>query len=225
MSEKRFSKGEAIRFGWETTKSNLGFFIGLFFILFLIAAFLGYFASSFEEPSPMLSLLFNIGSTVFNVIASIGLIMVALKFYNGEKGESGDFFRFTGSLLLRFLAGSFLLGFIVSLGLLLLVVPGIILAIKFQFYNYFIVEKDMGPIEALKASWVLTTGVKWELFLFALLLGLINIAGALALGVGLLITLPISLMATAYVYRKLSSNAGEMDVDQPQDSRSIIKEF
>ena len=225
MSVKRFSKGEAIRFGWETTKSNLGFFIGLLLIVFIIAAFFSGFGSLFEESLPFLSLIFNLGSLVFNLIISIGFIKVALKFYDGKKGEFGDFFTFTGSLLLTFFAGSLLFGLIIVLGYILLIIPGIILMIKLQFFNYFIVDKDMGPIEALQASWGITKGVKWELFLFMLLLGLLNIAGFLLFIVGLFISIPITILATAYVYRKLSTDAGSIDFSEPQDSRNIIKEF
>lgn len=36
MATQRFSKGEAIRFGWNTMKSNIGFFIVLLIVAYLI---------------------------------------------------------------------------------------------------------------------------------------------------------------------------------------------
>ena len=62
----------------------------------------------------------------------------------------------------------------------------------------------MGPIEALKASSRATMGSKWDLFLFGLLLGLMNFAGVLLFLVGLFVTIPISMVACAYVYRRLT---------------------
>jgi len=89
------------------------------------------------------------------------------------------------------------------LGTLLLIVPGIILGIKFMFFSYFIVDKNAGIIESLEKSAELTKGSKTNIFLLALLLWLINAAGALCLGIGLIITMPLSMTAVAYVYRKL----------------------
>jgi uncharacterized membrane protein len=85
----------------------------------------------------------------------------------------------------------------------LLIVPGIIFFIMFQYYGYFIVDKKMGPVEALKASAALTKGVRWKLFGFGLVIGLLNIGGALLLLLGLFVTIPVSQMAIAHVYRKL----------------------
>lgn len=81
------------------------------------------------------------------------------------------------------------------------------MTIKLQFYSYFIVDKNAGPIEALKKSWAITRGVKWDLFLFGLLLGLITLAGLLALVVGLFVAIPVGLLANTYVYRKLLARA------------------
>jgi uncharacterized membrane protein len=95
----------------------------------------------------------------------------------------------------------------VAIGFVFLIVPGIYLAVKYQFYDYLIVDKGMGPIEAIKRSGVLTEGVKWNLVLFWLALVGINILGMIALGVGLIATVPVSWLANAYVYRRLQLQA------------------
>jgi uncharacterized membrane protein len=77
------------------------------------------------------------------------------------------------------------------------------LAIKFRFYRYFIIDQRLGPIEALKRSYEITAGSEWELFLFYLLIIGVNLLGALACGIGLLATVPASMVAEAFVYRKL----------------------
>ena len=85
----------------------------------------------------------------------------------------------------------------------MLIIPGIIWGIKFQFFSYFIVDKGLGPIEALKRSSTITKGAKWDLFLFGLLVWLINLLGALCLLVGLFATIPTTGVAMAFVYHKL----------------------
>jgi uncharacterized membrane protein len=75
----------------------------------------------------------------------------------------------------------------------------------FMFFGYFIVEHSSGPIVALKESARITKGEKWNIFLLVLIFLGINILGVLALGIGLLITAPMSAIGIAYVYRKLSA--------------------
>jgi uncharacterized membrane protein len=88
---------------------------------------------------------------------------------------------------------------------ILLVIPGIIWSIRFHFFSYLIVDKGVSPIEALKKSSKITKGTKWDLFLFGILLVFINILGALALLVSLFVTMPATMVANAFVYRKLLS--------------------
>jgi uncharacterized membrane protein len=105
------------------------------------------------------------------------------------------------------LLGYILYGLAILIGLILLIVPGVYLAIKYQFVPYLIVDKGMDPIEAFTESAKMTNGQKWNLFLLILLYILILFVGLLALGVGLLVAAPIVMIAQAYVYKKLSSNA------------------
>ena len=77
------------------------------------------------------------------------------------------------------------------------------LGVRFQFYNYLLVSGDTGVIDALHQSFVMTKGAVWKLSLFALLVVLINIAGLLVFIVGLLATIPMTLIAYARVYRIL----------------------
>jgi uncharacterized membrane protein len=88
---------------------------------------------------------------------------------------------------------------------MLLIVPGFIWMIKYEYVPYLIVDKDSPVREAFSESGRITSGIKWPLFWFAMLLGLINIAGALFFMIGLFASIPTTIVAVAYVYRKLSS--------------------
>lgn len=137
-----------------------------------------------------------------NRIIEIGLTKISIKFCDNEKSKFKDLFSHY-PLFFKYLFGSILYVLIVFGGMILLIIPGIIWAIKFQFFNYLIVDKGLGPVEALKKSWVITKGAKWNLFVFGLLLALINLIGILCLVIGLFATLPTTLVAIAFVYRKL----------------------
>ena len=70
-----------------------------------------------------------------------------------------------------------LYGLIVLAGMILLVIPGIIWAVKLQYFSYFIIDKKLAPIEALKESSRITTGIKWDVFAFCSVLIVINLIG------------------------------------------------
>lgn len=74
-----------------------------------------------------------------------------------------------------------------------------------MFFAGLVVDKGLDPIEALKRSFQITAGKFWDLLLFVLIMLGINILGILCLGVGLLITLPLTSLALIYIYRKLEA--------------------
>ncbi len=199
MEIQKFYKSEAIGFGWNTMKSNLGFFIALLMVAGLIN-FVSRFITT--EDATVLSDIIIIAFWLLEMVILMGLIRISLRLHDNEKGEFADLFS-CFPLFFKYLFGSILYGLIVFGGTILLIIPGIIWAIKFQFFGYFIIDKGLGPIEALKRSSLITRGVKWELVLLSSLLGLINSLGALCLGIGLFATIPTTMVAMAFVYRKL----------------------
>ncbi len=214
MSTEKFSKGEAVRFGWTTMKSNLGFFIGLFIVVGLICFAPGIIQALVGEESPFLSTIITVPFLVLQLVITMGLIRISLRFCDGERGKFADLFS-CSPLFFKFLFGSILCGLIILGGTILLIIPGIIWNIKFYFYSYFIVDEGVGPIEALKRSSAITKGVKWDLFLLGLLLGAINLLGALALLIGLFATIPTTLIAAASVYRKLLTQTEVAQTPEP----------
>lgn len=203
MSESRFSIKEAIGFGWKTVKGNIGFFIALLIIAFLIENIPTFVGEFVAEDFPVISFILVLAGFVLSIVVQLGFIRISLKFCDGTKGKFDDLLA-SFNLFFKFIAASFLYGLIVFAGILLFIVPGIIWGVKYSLFSYFIVDEGLGPIAAIKASGAATDNAKLDLFLFGLLLGLINLAGALALLVGLFVTVPISMVAYAYAYRTLT---------------------
>lgn len=207
MSPRFFSKSEAVLFGWNTLKKNFGFFLGMLAIVVAINLLFALVMSSFSEEAPkVLVIAVSVISWILDLLISMGVIRITLKFCDQEKPTYRDLFS-AYRLLLNYLLGSIVYGIMVAIGFVFLIIPGIYLAVKYQFYEYLIVDKGMGPLDAIKRSGVLTEGVKRNLVLFWLALFGINILGMLALGVGLIATIPVSWLANAYVYRRLQLQA------------------
>ncbi len=193
MTAASFSKAEAIKFGWETTTRNVGLLV-LGWVIFIAIGFMPAVATD--------SMVVAVVAWVFDLVIWMGLMRMTLKFVDGNKGELADLFS-TFNLILRYLGASIAVGVIVTVGFFLLVIPGIYLGIRFYMYGWVIVDRDVGAFEAMRLSWEMTRGSCWNLFLFSLLLGAINILGMIALFIGLLITVPLSVVAIGYVYRRL----------------------
>ncbi len=201
---KVFSTGEALRFGWEKTKANLKPLL----IIGAVGAFLALLNQALTGPDgdPGLRSLLAILVQVLQVGVTLAFVRAALLLHDGKPLDVSK-----PSLLLSdffsFLLTAVLYGLIVAIGLALLIVPGIIWGLKFGFCGFNVVDRRLDPIEALRASSRLTDGIKGELFLFALVLMLVNLIGALALGVGLLVTVPTTFLAAAFVFRRLQQRA------------------
>ena len=129
--------------------------------------------------------------------------MIALKVIDGQKPKLEDLYK-SYPLFVNYLLASILVGLMVVAGLILLVIPGIYLALKYQFTLFLVVDKKMKVMDAIKKSGEMTEGKLMDLLGLALVAILITMLGALALGVGLLVSTPVTMLAYAYVYRQLS---------------------
>ena len=204
MEKKDFNIEDALQYGWNIMKANIWLFVGVLIVAWAIAWVPHIIASLLQEESMGLSFLFRIVGWAADIIVSIGLITIALKFLDEKEPKFEDLFSFK-PFFWKYLGASLLTGLVVWAGFMLLIVPGIYWALKFQFFGYFVVEQGSDPVEAMRKSSRITKSVKWKLLGFGIVIALINIVGAMCLVVGLFVTVPTTLLAYSSVYRKLLS--------------------
>ena len=65
------------------------------------------------------------------------------------------------------------------------------------------VDKKMGVGDAMKASAAMTDGIKFKLLVIYFIISLFGAVGVLALGVGLLLTIPTAYLACFLIYQRL----------------------
>jgi len=202
-----FSIGESIRFGWETFKKRPLLIIGAFVIAMVISGVSSALLDPGEDaPFTFTTLLMGIASGVIGLFVEIGLVTFSLRAHdNVGSAKVADLWN--PKPFLNYILSQALVALGVLVGLILLIVPGVMLAVGWMFTSYLIIDKDRGPLEAIKESWKMTKGHKGQLFLFVLTIIGLNILGLLALVVGLLVTVPVSMLAVVHVYRKLSGAA------------------
>jgi hypothetical protein len=193
MTVRRFSKGDAIKFGWETTTGNLGLLILALMIIVAIGVMPAVVSDSWVVATV---------AWVFDMAVGMGILRMTLRFVDGEKGELVDLFS-TIPLIFKYLVASIVVGFVVTVGFCLLILPGIYWSVRLYMFPWVLVDKDVGPFEALRQSWEMTRGSFWNLILLGVLLCGINILGTIALLLGLLVTIPLSVVAVGYAYRRM----------------------
>ena len=95
----------------------------------------------------------------------------------------------------------------VIIPIILIIIPAVYISVRLQFYNYFLLDEETGIIEAIKRSAEISKGYVGELFLLGVVLSIIILVSIIPLGLGLLISIPLSTMATSYVYLKLKTTS------------------
>jgi hypothetical protein len=181
--------GDYFRTGWEVFKK---FPVG----------FIGYFIIAIVIPFVLKRFIPIIGPLITFVIAvplNAGFFVVSAKLLKNQVPEFADFF--SGFKLFPQLA---LLGIVSSiiilLGFICLIIPGIYLVVSYVFAIMLVLDRGLTFWPAMETSRRSVQTGWFKIFGLLLLLFLLNIAGILALGVGLLVTAPLShcIIAVAY---------------------------
>ena len=202
-----FSISEALGFGWATFRDRFGTLIGLIVVSAVILAVVnGVEQGLNQQKAGFLAFVVGIIGYVVQSVVSLGWTRITLKLHDGQGVEMSDLIE-PYPLIWKYIGASILAGIAIAIGFLILVVPGVYLAIRLGFFPYAIVDGGSGPVEALQKSWELTRGSVLHLLGLGIVFALVNFVGVLALGIGLLVSIPVTAIAMAYVYRRLPERA------------------
>ncbi len=193
METKIVETGKAFRYGWETLKKDFWYFIGIS-VLFLVIT--GLPNSKGDDNG------WGILGIFISAWLTGGLYRILLDYKDGKKQEFTVLFT-QFKQFWRIFLGTLLYMLIIVGGLFLLIVPGIIWAIKYQFIITLIIDKDLQVMDALRASGEMTKGIRGQLFGFALTSLGVMLLGFIALGIGIFVAVPVVWLATVYLYRSL----------------------
>ncbi len=97
----------------------------------------------------------------------------------------------------------FAITFFTVIGFILLIIPGIIVTAWYLFAFLFIADRGYGFWQAMEASRQLVRQDTTGFVFFLGAMGLLNLLGALCLVLGLLVTMPVTYIATFAAYRGL----------------------
>jgi len=139
---------------------------------------------------------------VYAQIVGAGIIRGALGITEGREFQAAEVFKFDniGPVVVT----SLITGAATFVGILLCVVPGIVIAFLTSYSLFFVVDKNMAPMDAIKASVDFTKNNLGQTLVWYIVGGIVAEVGFLICGVGALVSIPVVLVGTAFTYKKLT---------------------
>lgn len=214
-----FELSEAFNYGWAKFQQNVGPILIATVVLVLGGALINLIwyvvtvpMTDFDPTDPMggagltaslfASAVFGIVGTLVGFVIQAGVVRGGLTVTKGEPLEVSTFLSTEN--LGRVILTAILISIGTSIGLVLCVLPGIVFAFFSQFAMHFVVDKGMQAIDAIKASFQIVNRNLGSVI--GLFLGVIvaNIIGAILCGIGLVVSVPVSIIATAFAYRRMN---------------------
>jgi uncharacterized membrane protein len=220
--------GAAFNYGWLKFQQNLGVIIiaaligfGILAVLFLIwfVAFAGLASASTDCSTSAVTGVTTcdsngggfvatllVGAT-FGILYFLGFALFQMAIIRGSllivDNEDLTLAKlFSTDQLGAYIIASLLVAVFTGIGFLLCYIPGLIVWFFTSFFLYFIIDRNMAPMEAIKASFEFVKDHIGDLLLFFLASALAYFIGALLCGIGLIVAIPVIVIAQAYTFKK-----------------------
>jgi uncharacterized membrane protein len=209
----QFDIGQCFSDAWRLTWANFGVLLGAMLVGGIIYVVAGVTI---------------IGLFVVVPVLGWGYIKLLLNAYD-EKAEFGDLFagfsRYGEALVAMLVLGVCYFGLYLvgnslnfvglaakssvlqGVGSLIGLVFNLVVLLRFYFSGFFIVDQQMTGIDSMKASWGATSQQKLNVFLLALLAGIVALVGFLALFIGAFASIPMSMMMWVSAYKQITGQA------------------
>lgn len=193
----------AFQFAWPASKQHAGLFTAWLLTLFAAWVALEVIVVAGQDLGLLLWAVAHLAFLLFCAAHSAGLLQVCLNIHAGRHPRYAEAFQAFASAP-AFLAGQLFYLLAVCVGLVLFIVPGLYLGARWAFFGFELLTAG-NLLSAFQRSARLTEAVTARLAGVLGVLLLLNLLGAAVLGLGLLLTVPLSLLVLTDLYRQLES--------------------
>ncbi|MDO9318492.1 MAG: hypothetical protein Q7V56_09875 [Gammaproteobacteria bacterium] len=179
--------GSALGSGWRKMQDNfLVFFLPVLVLVVMEIPFQGASmeGSGDDSVSPFFGLLGFAYRLLFMPVVNYGIDLVFLRGVRGDPVEMKSMFDGFQNYINVVLTALLVFG-LVGIGFIALVIPGIYVACRLVFASYLVMDEGMEPIAAVEASWRITRGHTWTIFLLGLTSFFLFVLGMALLLVGI----------------------------------------
>jgi hypothetical protein len=192
----KLSIGDTIGRSWELLKDHFLPLIGATIVVVVALAVL----QAVLKTIPFLGIIANL---LLTGVFLGGIYLYYLRQLRGETVEFGDAFAGFTLAFVPLMLGGLVSSLLTCVGLVLLILPGIYLAVAWAFTTLLIIDKKMDFWTAMEVSRRVITAQWWRMFGLMILAAIIGMLGALLLVVGIFLTLPITIGSLVVAYETL----------------------
>jgi len=196
-----FDIGEVMREAWKLTSGMKASFWGAAIIIYAIFFILALVAASVAGKSGIAQFIPSIVLGTLGPVLFIGLVMMGVRRAAGLPIHFATAFSCIDRALPVFLA-SLLTTLLTYVGFALILIPGIYLAIAYCMTMPLIVDRRLQPWQAMETSRKAVTKRWFQYFGLLLVVGLVILASAIPLGIGIIWTAPWAINVVGVVYRR-----------------------
>jgi uncharacterized membrane protein len=198
-----FSVGNAFSYGFDKFKANLGpiLITALILLAGVVLVQIVEFVVTGSERSFVGTLFFGALSLVVQTVIQAAIVKGSLDITRGKPLSLNSMLE--GIDWAQVVIAALILGVATLVGFVLCVLPGFAVMFLTAFTLYFIIDKGLPAIDAIKASVSFVMANAGTLIVFFLACIAAYFVGALLCGVGLLVAIPVVVLAQAYTYRTL----------------------
>jgi len=203
-----FAIGEVLKEAWQKTSGVKGPLWGAIFMTFLVMALaIGALAMvakalDLETSGVALGLALQITFTVALYPFMAGVMMIGIRRSVDLPINWKMAFAYF-SYLLPIVVAAFLLTVLTFIGFMLLIIPGIYLSLAYMLAIPLIVDKGMGPWQAMEASRKAIHKHWFKIFGLYFAMGVIYVLSMIPLFLGLIWTMPMFVVVGGILYREV----------------------
>lgn len=201
--KKTFSAIALLKDGWNLFVEHKKFYLEVVLVFGLIALAADWLR---EEGSMRLV---DVVLSVINMVAtwygSVVLMKASLS-VAARKQIAPDVYNLTVPTIVTLIVASILTGLGVMIGAVLLIIPGIMFALRTSLTQYVILDEHLTTVPAIKKSIALTKGYSWSILrLIACFIVLAVISMFPLFGLGFIVLIPVSTLVMSLVYYKIKT--------------------
>jgi len=205
VKDDRISIRQAFKIASPILKKRFGLFTAVLLTLFGTWVALEIVVIAGQRLGILLWAAAHVAFLIFAAGVEVGLLQICLALCDGGRPTYADAFTQL-ALGPKFLAGQMLYLLMMVIGLLLLVVPGIYLGVRYALFGFCLATGETNLTRSFQHSAILSTGSKTYLLWILVFLLVLNVLGAGLLGIGLFITVPLSVLMMTTIYRQLNTH-------------------
>lgn len=204
-----FSISELIKEAWQLTSGAKGTMFGAYGMMLLVSFGLGFVFAILELVAGMVgipSVAMGIASQLTITIALYpviaGIVMIGVYRASGLPVSYKMVFAYFRDAVPIILV-NILVIVLTLLGMMFLLLPGIYLGVAYTLAVPLVVDRGMGPWEAMELSRRAISRHWFKVFGLYLAMGLISMVSVIPLGVGLIWTIPMAIILNGVLFRTI----------------------